>query len=216
MMYKSKKGSSSNSWEDTGRRMSWSDESGQDLVSYFSEARKKEPSLNIRRAVSGGSNNSSSGEEGEEGGGLGLPKSALKRSGSTLGKHRGMGNNDAMVSGELNSGGGLGGSNLGQFPGVASLTGASPSTLYESTDVVASLPRGFDRSPAQQFFSKGQVAGGTAKSGTVSPQWGWYVSTTPPISQFVKEEVKKEKKEGEKKKLSALSQALGDPDEKMR
>jgi len=94
-----------------------------------------------------------------------------------------------------------------------SLTGASPGTMYESTDIVRSLPRAgqFDRSPAQQFFANGKGGGSGKGTGTVSPQWGWYVSTTPPLSQFVKEEVgKKKKNEGESGLAMALEGGTGE------
>ena len=61
-------------YDDRGRRMSWSDESGQDLVSFLDENSRNE------------SRGSFSDNDGD-----GKPKSALKRSGSVLGSGKGGG-----------------------------------------------------------------------------------------------------------------------------
>ncbi len=112
------------------RRQSWSDESGQDLVSYFEGS--------TRRAKSPPSN-------------PGEVKSAMKRSTSTMSKFSAL---------ELST---------------------SPSTAAEASDVVGSLPKNY--SPASQYFANPKER----KGGGISPQWGWYISTTPPVEQFQKD-----------------------------
>jgi len=76
------------------------------------------------------------------------------------------------------------------------LAGASPGDRGEMMDTVGSLGKHNGHySPAARFFGQGQTAGGLpqpggaqggpiGKNGHVSPQWGWYVSTTPPVAQF--------------------------------
>jgi len=155
---------------DNGRRMSWSDESGQNLVEVFD--------ISKQRKNSNDSVNS-----------LDKPvKSAMKRSGSTLG--------GAVPS---------------QFNDLA-LSSMSPSSAYESTDVVCSLPKTGDRviSPAQQYFNKNNPSvPKNSKSGQVSPQWGWYISTTPPVQQMFEKEVPKAKKGKGTDGKSGLAMALG-------
>ncbi|GMI00068.1 hypothetical protein TrVE_jg14304 [Triparma verrucosa] len=163
---------------DNGRRMSWSDESGQNLVEVFDLSKQ-----NLKKSSNDSVNS------------LDKPvKSAMKRSTSTLG--------GAVPS---------------QFNEMA-LSSMSPSSAYESTDVVCSLPKTGDRviSPAQQYFNKNNPSiPKSSKSGQVSPQWGWYISTTPPVQQMFEKEVPKKAKggKGAEPGKSGLAMALGQGEE---
>ena len=54
------------------------------------------------------------------------------------------------------------------------LPGTSPESQYEATDVLCSLPKPGDFSPANQYFGcKANTM--IASSGVISPQWGWYI-----------------------------------------
>ena len=65
----------------------------------------------------------------------------------------------------------------------------SPSDENESYDTVSSLPK---HNPGSSFLGPSPPGGlyppssnGQSKPGSVSPQWGWYISTgTPPIEMF--------------------------------
>jgi hypothetical protein len=163
--------------------MSWSDESGQDLVHFFEEGRGKGRLAGSR---------SSSSELDRDAHTSGVLKSSMKRTNST----------------SVQGGGGLEG--LGRMNDSLSmaLAGASPSDRGEFGDTVSSLPKHGaltgNYSPSAQYFSKGGAApsGGPALSaaakanGGISPQWGWYVSTTPPVAAVYERDAKGAKGEG--------------------
>jgi len=203
-----------NRLSDSGRRMSWSDESGQDLVQVFD--------LNKSASQLRGSGSSSSLE--------GRPvKSAMKRSGSTLGSSGRLSSSGLGPPPSSSDDGGAPLDPLGNpflsaldrsAPGQSShigLSSMSPGTAYESTDVVGSLPgpKLDPYSPAHQYFNRQQTVNQAGKKspkdGQVSPQWGWYISTTPPTAPHgMFEKVEVGRKEGKK---SGLAMALGGPGE---
>ena len=211
------------------RRQSWSDESGQDLVQFFEkgmEMKNSSSSNNLLSAGSGvlrrSSSSSSSATDfqpnnnNESGGipidGVGedstktnnnvfLPKkSAIKRSSSIL----------STIPPSSPP--------IQQYNQLA-LQGMSPGSFGESNDMVSSLPKNSpmskNRSPAggilgsQGVGVSGGPAGGLAGMGPgnngkghISPQWGWYISTTPPVEMFSKDKDKdgKDKKSSNSKK----------------
>merc|ERR1711981_454019 len=198
------------------RRMSWSDESGQDLVSYFEEGRSHSSlssqgscvsaSLPIKSAmkrstntisttgstvsffdgssgskddddndvdcVKGDGRDEGEGEgegEGDRDGGETSPTSVCETISQSQREARGVPEENGEIGGHLS-------------PDIV-LPGTSPESQYEATDVLCSLPKPGDFSPANQYFGcKANTM--IASSGVISPQWGWYISTTPPLQQY--------------------------------
>mmetsp|Transcript_21829 Transcript_21829/g.32683 ORF Transcript_21829/g.32683 Transcript_21829/m.32683 type:complete len:377 (-) Transcript_21829:242-1372(-) len=156
------------------RQMSWSDESGQSLVEYFDENNAKNTALHERTSNC-----------------FSKPlKSAMRRSKKSL-RRSGNLQPDASPSGEK----------LPQDQQQQQLLlhqhHSSHRVNWHDNNAAAHAVFAAPNSNKGAVSSAG--ANGNANSsngGYVSPQWGWYISTTPPVEKFDSGRSKKSKKKG--------------------